>query len=117
MSFSVRMMSLVFLALFAMAPAFAEDDPVFTIKFADGKIDPPVLEVPANRRFKLILQNEGTTPVEFESNELRREKVLGGGTTSFIVIKRLDPGEYQFFDDFHLDTPPAKLIAREPTSQ
>lgn len=116
MSFSVRLMSLVFLALFAVAPAFAEDDPVFTIKFADGKIDPPVVEVPANRRFKLILQNEGTTPVEFESNELRREKVLGAGTTSFIVIKRLDPGVYEFFDDFHLDTPPAKLIAKEPAN-
>lgn len=116
MSFPVRLMSLAFLALFSGAAALAEQDPVFTIKFADGKIDPPVVEVPANRRFKLILQNEGTTPVEFESNELRREKVLGAGTSSFIVIKRLDPGEYQFFDDFHLDTPPAKLIARESAS-
>lgn len=116
MSFPVRLMSLAFLALFSGAAALAEEDPVFTIKFADGKIDPPVVEVPANRRFKLILQNEGTTPVEFESNELRREKVLGAGTSSFIVIKRLDPGEYPFFDDFHLDTPPAKLIAREPAS-
>ena len=116
MSFPIRLMSLAFLALFSEAAALAEEDPVFTIKFADGKIDPPVVEVPANRRFKLILQNEGTTPVEFESNELRREKVLGAGTSSFIVIKRLDPGEYQFFDDFHLDTPPAKLIAREPAS-
>jgi len=116
MSFPVRLMSLAFLALFSGAAALAEEDPVFTIKFADGKIDPPVVEVPANRRFKLILQNEGTTPVEFESNELRREKVLGAGTSSFIIIKRLDPGEYQFFDDFHLDTAPAKLIAREPAS-
>lgn len=116
MSFPVRLMSLAFLALFSGAAALAEEDPVFTIKFADGKIDPPVVEVPANRRFKLILQNEGTTPVEFESNELRREKVLGAGASSFIVIRRLDPGEYEFFDDFHLDTPPAKLIAREPAS-
>jgi hypothetical protein len=116
MSIPVRLMSLAFLALFSGAAALAEEDPVFTIKFADGKIDPPVVEVPANRRFKLVLQNEGTTPVEFESNELRREKVLGAGTSSFIVIKRLDPGEYQFFDDFHLDTPPAKLIARELAS-
>lgn len=116
MSFPVRLISLAFLALFSGAAALAEEDPVFTIKFADGKIDPPVVEVPANRRFKLILQNEGTTPVEFESNELRREKVLGAGASSFIVIRRLDPGEYEFFDDFHLDTPPAKLIAREPVS-
>jgi len=115
-SFPVRLMPILFIALFCSTATFAEDDPVFVIKFSDGKIDPQVLEVPADRRFKLVLQNEGTSPVEFESTELRREKVLGAGTTSFIVIRRLDAGEYRFFDDFHPDTPPATLIAREPAS-
>jgi hypothetical protein len=55
--------------------------------------------------------------VEFESTELRREKVLGAGASSFIIIRRLDPGEYRFFDDFHPETPPATLIAREPANQ
>ena len=32
------------------------------------------------------------------------------------IIRSLDPGEYRFFDDFHLDMPPATLIAREPAS-
>jgi hypothetical protein len=119
MSFPVRLTSCLFIlfaALLTSAASFADDDPVFVITFADGKIDPQILEVPANRRFKLILKNEGTGPVEFESNELRREKVLAGGTTSFIVIRRLDPGEYKFFDDFHLDTPPATLIAKDAES-
>jgi hypothetical protein len=117
MSFPVRLTSFLFVVFFSAVASFADDDPVFVIEFADGKIEPPSVEVPANRRFKLILQNEGTSPVEFESTELRREKVLGAGTTSFIIIRRLDPGEYRFFDDFHPDTPPATLIAREPSSQ
>ena len=114
MSFPVWLTSFLLAVLFSITASFADDDPVFEIKFADGKIVPQILEVPADTRFKLILQNEGTSPVEFESTELRREKVLGAGTTSFIIIRRLDPGEYRFFDDFHPDTLPATLIARPP---
>lgn len=117
MSFPVRSISFLFVALFSASAPFADDDPVFVIKFADGSIDPPVVEVPPGRRFKLELHNNGVGPVEFESTELRREKVLGAGASSFIIIRRLDPGEYRFFDDFHPETPPATLIAREPANQ
>jgi hypothetical protein len=94
-------------------PAVADDDPVFVIEFNDGAITPLTTEVPANTRFKLELRNTGGSPVEFESLELRKEKVLGPGVISFVVIRRLDPGEYHFFDDFHVDMPPAVLVARE----
>lgn len=104
-------------ALLSMSVAAgAEDHPVFVIEFRDGVISPPAIEVPAGTRFKLELRNTGLSPVEFDSLELRKEKVLGPGVTSFIVIRSLDPGEYRFFDDFHLDMPPATLIAREPAS-
>lgn len=96
--------------------ALAEDYPVFVVEFKDGTISPPVIEVPAGTRFKLELRNTGLSPVEFESIELRKEKVLGPGVTSFIIIRSLDLGEYRFFDDFHLDMPPATLLAREPAS-
>jgi len=97
--------------LTAATPAVA-DDPVFAIEFKDGVITPSTLEVPANTRFKIEIRNTGTTPAEFESAELQREKVVGPGANSFVVIRSLDPGEYSFFDDFHPDTPPGKLIAK-----
>lgn len=90
----------------------AEDEPVFTIEFEDGKVEPQRLEVPANRRFQLQLRNKGDTPAEFESNELRKEKVLAPKSTSTLVFRTLDPGEYVFFDDFHPDAPKAVLIAK-----
>jgi len=91
----------------------AEDEPipVFTIRFEDGRIDPLRLVVPADRRFKIILDNTGQSPVEFESIELRKEKVIGPGVTTFVVIRRLDAGEYTFFDDFHPLMPQARIIA------
>jgi heme/copper-type cytochrome/quinol oxidase subunit 2 len=101
-------------ALVAAATPFAAhaDDPVFRIEFNDGKMTPQRIEVPANTRFKLELVNSGTTPAEFESTELRKEKVIAPGVTTSMVIKNLDPGEYHFFDDFHLDTPPALLVVK-----
>lgn len=92
--------------------ARAEDDLTFRIEFKDGVVTPRRLEVPANRRFSLELHNLGETPAEFESRELRKEKVLAPGTSSVLVIRTLEPGEYDFFDDFHLDAPPAVLVAK-----
>ncbi|TAL78436.1 MAG: cupredoxin domain-containing protein [Burkholderiaceae bacterium] len=81
----------------------ADELPTYTLTFkAGGAFDPARLEVPAGR-FKLILVNESHEPVEFESLPLRKEKVLGPGVTSFVVIKVSRPGEYPFFDDFHPD--------------
>lgn len=100
--------------IFACAALHAAraDDPVFRIEFEDGKITPLRLEVPANTRFKIELINKGRTPIEFESTQLRKEKVVAPDSQSFIVFRTLDPGEYEFFDDFHLDAPHAVLVAK-----
>jgi len=92
--------------------AVAEEMPVFSIQFKDGTIAPLRLEVPVGRPFKIELHNTGMTPAEFESTELHLEKVLAAQSSSFIVIRRLDPGEHKFFDDFHPGTPQAVLVAK-----
>lgn len=92
--------------------ARAEEMPVFKIEMKDGAITPLRLEVPTNRRFKLEIHNTGATPVEFESLELHKEKVLAPQSQSFLVFRSLAPGEYEFFDDFHLDAPRAVLVAK-----
>ncbi len=99
------------LGLGAASAAWA-DEPTFAITFNDGVMTPLRLEVPANTRFKIDLTNKGHTPAEFESNELRLEKVLAAGSKSTLVIRTLDPGEYKFFDDFHPDAPQAVLVAK-----
>nr|WP_245257566.1 cupredoxin domain-containing protein [Methylocapsa acidiphila] len=102
--------ALIFLC--ATAAARADDEPTFSIEFHDGKVEPLRIEVPANRRFKLELRNTGASPAEFESGELRKEKVLAPNSTSILVFRTLDPGEYSFFDDFHPDAPKAVLVAK-----
>lgn len=92
------------LALLSVAgPVRADEMPTFKLTFkADGTFEPAQLEVPAGR-FKIELSNESKEPVEFESIPLRKEKVLGPGVKSFVVITISRPGEYPFFDDFHQD--------------
>jgi hypothetical protein len=116
MRFARWSFSFVIFALLAAAPAAsrAEDEPTFRIEFRDGAISPLRIEVPAKTRFRLELVNAGETPAEFESIELRKEKVLAPKSESVMVIRTLDPGEYAFFDDFHPGAPPAVLVAKTP---
>ncbi len=100
------------LAFATAQAAVADNEPVFRIDFKDGTMAPSRLEVPAHTRFVLDLHNLGKTPAEFESRELHEEKVLAPGTNSRLVIRTLDPGEYDFFDDFHPTAPPAVLVAK-----
>lgn len=88
------------------------EDPTFKIDIRDGVITPLELEVPANTRIRLEITNSGTSPAEFESVQLKKEKVIAGGNTTVMVIRNLDPGSYDFFDDFHIDLPHAKIIAK-----
>jgi hypothetical protein len=94
------------------APAQAEDLPTFALVFADGRVTPTRLEVPAGKRIKVAISNRGTSAIEFESVQLRKEKVLAPGSDSFVVIAPLDAGEYPFFDDFHPSSAQGHIVAR-----
>jgi hypothetical protein len=90
----------------------AEAMPVFSIKALGGILEPAMIEVPADTRFKIEIENEGSDPVEFESSELHVEKVLAGGAKSYVVINGLKPGTYIFFDDFHPDTGKVRVVVK-----
>ena len=103
------------LVLAAFSPEFAhaaEAMPVFSIKALGGMLEPGVIEVPADTRFKIEIENEGIDPVEFESTELHIEKVLASGAKSYVVINGLKPGTYTFFDDFHPNTGKVQIVVK-----
>jgi plastocyanin len=100
MKFKTQLAVLVSAVSFAGA-AFADDLPTFKLELNDGKLTPARIEVPAGKRIKIEVINKGTGAAEFESVQLRKEKVLAPGADSFVVIAPLSPGEYKFFDDFH----------------
>jgi hypothetical protein len=85
----------------AASVARAADLPTFQLEMADGTLKPARIEVPAGKRFKIEVRNTGHGAAEFESVQLRKEKVLAPGAQSFVVVAPQEPGEYRFFDDFH----------------
>lgn len=90
----------------------AQDIPTFNLVIRDGHFIPASLDVPANAKFRLLIKNEGPGAEEFESVELRKEKVLAPGASSFLIFQPLKPGTYPFFGDFHPQTAQGKLIAK-----
>lgn len=112
MAARLALAAILLAAAVAAMPARAQEMPTFRIEMKDGAITPLRIEAPANKPFKLELHNIGKTPVEFESIELNREKVLAPQSRSFIVFRKLSPGEYTFFDDFHPDAPKALLVVK-----
>ena len=100
------------LGLAALAPAWAEETPSFEIVIKNHKFEPATLEVPANKKIKLIVKNQDPTPEEFESYELNREKVIAGNAQAIIFVGPLEPGTYPFFGEFNQATAQGKLIAK-----
>lgn len=112
MTFSLRHLAL-FLTL-ASSPflAHAADLPTFNLLIRDGHFIPDNLDVPANTKFRLLIKNEGPGAEEFESTELKKEKVLAPGARSFLIFQPLRPGTYTFFGEFHPATAQGRITAK-----
>ena len=100
------------LASGVLLPALAQAGAEYTIAIENHRFIPEVVEVPAGERVKLVIDNRDSTPEEFESHSLRREKVVAGNSQITIWVGPLEPGEYRFFGEFHEDTTQGKLIAK-----
>ncbi len=81
------------------------------IRLEHGRFEPARLLIPANTPFRVRVTNADTVPIEFESFELHRERVVQPGETIRVYFPSLAPGSYQFFDDFNRDTPPGAIVA------
>ncbi len=93
-------------------PVAADDVPTFEIAIKNHKFEPSTLEVPANKKIKLIVKNQDATPEEFESYELNREKVIPGNSQGVIFIGPLEPGTYPYFGEFNMATAKGNIVAK-----
>ena len=101
MRFSTRSAALFVLAL--AAPALA-DDPSFSIVLKNNQFVPSEVQIPAGVKVKLLVRNDNSTASEFESTQFHREKIVPPGQEISVFVGPLNPGSYEFFDDFHPET-------------
>ena len=107
----LRLATLLVAALLAAA-AWAQELPLFKLTAKDGKFDPAVLEVPAGKRFRIEVTNAGGKAIEFESKDLKQEKVIPPGGKATVNVSPLKAGEYTFFDEFQQATATGKVVAK-----
>src|SRR5574343_448458 len=104
---------LLLLALCSLSVTAADNEIALVIR--DHRFEPAEVKVPAGQKIKLVVHNQDTTPEEFESHELNREKVIAPGAKVNIYIDPLNPGRYPFFGEFHEKTARGTVIAESAT--
>jgi plastocyanin len=106
-----RALVLVATALLASG-ALAQEAATYKLTARNGVFEPTTIEVPAGKRFRIEIVNEGKSAIEFESRDLRQEKVIPPGGKATVTINALKAGEYKFFDEFHEKTGQGKVVAK-----
>jgi hypothetical protein len=99
---------LIVFATFAPAQARADD---LTLTIKDHKFTPTEIKVPANKRVQLTVINDDATPEEFDSHDLKVEKVVPGKSKGIVRIGPLKPGRYNFIGEYHESTAKGVVIA------
>jgi hypothetical protein len=98
--------------ILAAGGAAAAEEPAYTLVIKDHRFQPTEIEIPAGQKIALTVRNNDPTPEEFESVELRREKVVPGGDQIIVYIGPLKPGKYEFFGDFNPTTARGHIIVK-----
>ena len=99
-------------ALAALLPSLVwAADPEVALTIKDHRFTPEEVRVPAGRKVKLVVDNQDSTPEEFESKKLNREKVIPARSKAVIIVGPLQAGRYPFFGEFNEKTAKGALIA------
>jgi len=107
-----RSMLALLLVLPGAAVAVAQDKPQeIAVTIQNNRFTPEEIKVKAGKPFVLVVTNKDAKPEEFESKELRIEKVIPAGKTASIRVRALKPGTYPFFGEFNPKTAQGRIIA------
>ena len=97
----------------AVGTAASAAEPIrLTIK--NHRFVPNKVTVPAGQRLQIEITNTDPTPEEFESSDLRVEKIIVPGGKITVSVGPLKVRVYKFFGDYHPDTAAGILTAVEP---
>ena len=89
--------------LLLVFPVAAQADQLVTLVIQNHTFSPSTFEVPAGERFRIQLTSHDESVDEFESYDMKFEKIIVPGNTITVFAGPLHPGTYTFFDDYHPD--------------
>lgn len=108
----LKNLKLLLLFIFINITSCKEEETLtYEIHIKNHLFNPQTLNLPANKKIKLVVINDDPEIEEFESFDLNREKIVpGNGGRIVVFIGPLKPGEYKFFGEFHEETAQGKII-------
>ena len=93
------------------APLLADDPAAIKVTLSNHRFEPAEIHVPAGKPVDLVISNKDSEPEEFDSADLKVEKVIAGGQQATIHLRALDAGKYAFDGEYHDDTAKGIVIA------
>lgn len=101
---------LFILLLFSFFICYSSEVMIKKLVIKDHLFEPKELIIPEGIKVKLIIKNEDLTVEEFESFDLKREKIIPGNTEVTVSIGPLKKGIYKFFGEFNPKTAQGTII-------
>jgi plastocyanin len=108
----IRKLSFTTVFVLVLAATAKGEDGASEIRFENHHFAPQTLTVPAGQPLSLKVTNASADTIEFESFMLHREKVIEPGQTITVRLPSLNPGAYDFYDDFHQEVPEGSIVAQ-----
>jgi hypothetical protein len=87
----------------ANAATRAADTRTYEMTLKGRTFAPAELKVPAGESFIIRLKNENDAPAEFESTDMKFEKIVAGHSQILTRVKPLPGGVFEFYDEYHQD--------------
>ncbi len=102
----------VAVACLGLSPgAVAAADPEIAVIIENNRFQPEEIKVKAGAPFLLVITNKDKGPEEFESKDLRIEKVIPAGKTVRVRVPTLKAGTYGFVGEYHQKTAKGRIVA------
>jgi plastocyanin len=95
----------------AVSAGLAAEPPEIALVIEKNRFQPEEIKVKAGEAFVLVITNKDGSPEEFESKELRVEKIVPAGKTIRVRVRALKAGTYNFVGEYHEATAKGRIVA------
>jgi Cupredoxin-like domain len=81
--------------------ASAQDTVTLSLTLQNHQFVPAEVHAPPGKQIAIRVKNLNDIVSEFESSDLHFEKIVPVGSEATVYVRPLQPGRYNFYDDFH----------------
>ncbi|MFI4964338.1 MAG: cupredoxin domain-containing protein [Caulobacterales bacterium] len=96
----------------AALPAAAASGAI-TLVLKDHRFTPAAFTAPAGQKVQVVLLNQDAATEEFDSHDLKVEKLVTPNGRATFSIGPLKPGSYSFMGEFHPTTAQGRVTVQE----